>query len=861
MQKKGEMSRLTINLLIGFLILALAVIIFILIRSYTQGSKYETLSGDDIDLKISQVKQIDDNNLGLTLSRNIGQGSFSGLSFIVYDGVNIEIIKLDAFIEENNSEELSLYFNQVNASRIKSISVSTIYTNEEGLKVTGGVKDEYITPDTCSNYCPPNAQCGITGCGLFCGNGCAKGYFCLNYKCIKEKTSSGSGGGDSGGSNECKDTCSSLIYQCGTYTICGKSVNCGTCDEGYICDSSGLCIAEQCVTETDAQFCLRLGKDCGRVTGTDNCGNSKTVSNCGSCSSPLTCGGNGTANVCGCTPTTCSALGRNCGTVSNGCGGTLTCGNYGGGCQTGYSCAANGTCVRDCVPNCAGKQCGDNGCGGSCGICQSGYSCAANGTCVKDVVVTCNGVTCKSGEYCSNGVCLENVTGNTYFVATNGNDNNPGTFERPWKTWQKAFTSTSVNAGDIVYIRGGVYPTTVKTGLGIEPSRSGTENHWITYSNYPGETPILDCDNIVKSDILYPGLRNVGILFEDIYYVKVIGLNVRNVKQYYNRNFGVGIRVVGGIMVFERCTVYDIWGHGFETWFGDRAEDKVYFINCDAYNCCDWISGDPLGTNAGNTGAGFSLWDRDSKALGEVHLYNCRVWNTSDQGFQTGVSYYVKAVGCWSFWNQGYYYTGQVYGGGTGWKLGWMDYESQLREYYSNLAVCNDGTGILTNEYYGADIPFTGIYHNLVYKNGLANERGIGLEGFGISISRLESGRSDKELLRVLKNNIAYDNYMDDIKLIQNAIYTHECNSWDSTVTVTDNDFISLNCSQLIKPRKADGSLPDITFGHLAQGSDLIDAGVVIPGYHCTTAGAHPGENCKEWYGSAPDLGPFESNY
>ena len=67
--------------------------------------------------------------------------------------------------------------------------------------------------------------------------------------------------------------------------------------------------------------------------------------------------------------------------------------------------------------------------------------------------------------------------------------------------------------------------------------------------------------------------------------------------------------------------------------------------------------------------------------------------------------------------------------------------------------------------------------------------------------------------------------------------------------------------SQLMSPRKADGSLPDITFGHLRQGSDLVDAGMIMPGYHCSTAGEHPSEDCVRWYGAAPDLGAFESNY
>lgn len=45
-----------------------------------------------------------------------------------------------------------------------------------------------------------------------------------------------------------------------------------------------------------------------------------------------------------CTPTTCAAQGKNCGTISNGCGGTLSCG----------SCAAPQTCGGGGVPNVCG---------------------------------------------------------------------------------------------------------------------------------------------------------------------------------------------------------------------------------------------------------------------------------------------------------------------------------------------------------------------------------------------------------------------------------------------------------------------------------------------------------------------------
>ena len=57
-----------------------------------------------------------------------------------------------------------------------------------------------------------------------------------------------------------------------------------------------------------------------------------------------------------CTPTTCAAQGKNCGTISNGCGGTLTCGTCGSGqtctnnvCGTAAPSPAPMTCARPVV--------------------------------------------------------------------------------------------------------------------------------------------------------------------------------------------------------------------------------------------------------------------------------------------------------------------------------------------------------------------------------------------------------------------------------------------------------------------------------------------------------------------------------
>jgi hypothetical protein len=151
------------------------------------------------------------------------------------------------------------------------------------------------------------------------------------------------------------------------------------------------------------------GANCG-VTG-DGCGN---VIPCGAdCTNPQYCGGGG-PNVCGgfdgiaadggaasppCTPTTCGALGYNCGYAGDGCGHLLDCsdgeacpapGYCGGGgpnvCGGSVFVGADGGAVNLCSPrSCAdqGFYCGeaDDGCGNvlECGTCDAPDTCGGGG--------------------------------------------------------------------------------------------------------------------------------------------------------------------------------------------------------------------------------------------------------------------------------------------------------------------------------------------------------------------------------------------------------------------------------------------------------------------------------------------------
>ncbi len=71
------------------------------------------------------------------------------------------------------------------------------------------------------------------------------------------------------------------------------------------------------------------------------------------------------------------------------------------------------------------------------------------------------------------------ASGNSYYVSVNGNDDNPGNLNQPWRSIRKA--NQTLQPGDTVYIREGTYNDH------IEPYRSGVPGSPITYRNYQDE--------------------------------------------------------------------------------------------------------------------------------------------------------------------------------------------------------------------------------------------------------------------------------------------------------------------------------------------------------------------------------------
>ena len=127
--------------------------------------------------------------------------------------------------------------------------------------------------------------------------------------------------------------------------------------------------------------CLQLNDTCGSVSN----GCNGTLS-CGTCNGTQVCSSGkcyGTGAL-PCAPKTCLQLNDTCGSVSNGCNGTLSCGTC-NGTQVCSSGKCYGTGALPCAPKTClqlNDTCGSvsNGCGGtlSCGSCSSGSVCTSN---------------------------------------------------------------------------------------------------------------------------------------------------------------------------------------------------------------------------------------------------------------------------------------------------------------------------------------------------------------------------------------------------------------------------------------------------------------------------------------------------
>lgn len=414
-------------------------------------------------------------------------------------------------------------------------------------------------------------------------------------------------------------------------------------------------------------------------------------------------------------------------------------------------------------------------------------------------------------------ICLLLSAQDTYYVDPAGDDGAVGDITHPWKTWGKAFNDANVDPGDTVYFRDGIYYKAWGEGVGnyhadgksYQITRAGTAGNYVHYFAYPGETPILDSDNIVPETNLNYAIRGGA----DYTWFK--GLHIRNVWSVEGGIGGssvecFGWKAEGNHAIIENCKIYNTHGIGVQL---TGSGDTIMVINCDAWNHCDSFAVAPQ--HPGNRGSGFTVLVNPTSTTAYYSFIHCRAWNCGDQGFSGGWIGRTKFEGCWSFCN------GQLQGEGHGYKLGWAIANGTVHDVINCLAVYNKCDGFRTNDAARLYVRRLNVYNNTAYQNGDS----AGYYGFVI----YNTATTDAlELLRTFKNNISYQTNGRNIYVATNALYTHEYNTWDIPLTVADANFISVDTAGITGARDADGHLPNLDFLNISDGSQLIGAGIGV---------------------------------
>jgi hypothetical protein len=288
----------------------------------------------------------------------------------------------------------------------------------DGGAVDGG--DACADPNYCATHCAP----GIDNCGLQrnCTDNCPSNRTCDpttgNCTCM---TAAG----------WCSGRCDSIQDNC------GNTVMCPMCEGGLLC-TSNTCGCVPLPNPCGSQQCGQVLDSCGHPV---TCGNNGLCASGGICDadagtcctpSPNPCGGrcnvsvdNGCGQMVACPPTCgspevcdptgscCSPVscGNSCGTVSNGCGGMMSCGcGMNQVCYSGQCCTPNGNpCSPNCYDNCGQPVacCPEGGPpdggpdGGSCG--QVGAQCLGGQGC-------CTWLKCTATQTCESS-CIPQGSG------------------------------------------------------------------------------------------------------------------------------------------------------------------------------------------------------------------------------------------------------------------------------------------------------------------------------------------------------------------------------------------------------------------------------------------------------------------
>lgn len=405
------------------------------------------------------------------------------------------------------------------------------------------------------------------------------------------------------------------------------------------------------------------------------------------------------------------------------------------------------------------------------------------------------------------------VPGSTsYYISPTGNDANPGTVDAPFKTILRA--QDAAKAGDVVYIRGGLYNsfTVPTTGLPFEDVYSYVNpitKSGITYEAYPGDArPVFDFSGV-------PTTKRVAGFFiaDDVTNVNFVGFDVTGVKVGTQKQ-SEAFRIAGGAN-FVKMAAYNNQANGF--YYTINGTGVV--LDSDSH---DNIG--PTSTSAGNTD-GFGAHAKNVWFIGD------RSWHNSDDGYDSinsksgpgsaPIPGRVSYVNSWAFGMHG---NQNGVGDQNGFKVGGFAYATTgipnplpLHTVVGNLSADNGANDFYANHQPGQSANWIG---NTGY-----------LAGYGADFNMLERV-SPTDITNipgyreVLHGNLAFAGTLTANDNTPQANETN--NSWtlNGGLNLTQASFESVDMTQLKAPRKSNGSLPDVNFLKPVAGSPAAQAGL-----------------------------------
>lgn len=353
----------------------------------------------------------------------------------------------------------------------------------------------------------------------------------------------------------------------------------------------------------------------------------------------------------------------------------------------------------------------------------------------------------------------------------------------------------SASSGDTIYVREGIYYFDSK----IKLSSSGSSSKKIKLSKYPSDSgrPLFDFSAMSENS------SNRGFELTGSYWY-IYGIEVQKAGDN-------GMFVSGSNNTVEFSTFSENSDTGLQ--LGKGASNNL-IKNVDSY-----YNADSSLENADGFAAKLDVGSGNK-------FYGCRAWNNLDDGYdgylRSADNITTTYENTWAIRN-GYLKEGTLgEGDGNGFKTGGSD-DKDLRHntvYINTISAGNAVDGYDHNSNRGTVTIYNAIAHN---------------NGKNINFSN-----SNPAAKLTVKNTISYGS-SDSLKADSTDITN---NSWQN-VSTSSGDFVNADIDELLAPRKSDGSLPDVDYFHLVNGSDLIDAGVNVG---------------LPYNGLAPDIGAFESD-